>query len=547
MICFLHGYLLEGSGSNLWTRSVIQSLVKSGQTVHLVCQEPHPERYDFISRASIYRQDGTVEQMFARDIPYAGRCIMHKPQLGDTLPVYVWDKYEEFKQAVPMVDLDDAEIEAYLKRNTDAVNRIVHENDITVMQANHVVLMSVVAQRVAEETGIPYVVMPHGSAIEYAVKPDARFHRYASDALRHASRVLVSAEELRERVLSVFPNVEGLADKIEEVRVGVDTSQFTPVARSERPGNITVVTELLTTLKRGRTRAQDRALPDRLSADISHAAVEAAIKDAANYDSKLPDEGAEEKLLNVEWVNGQTLVFIGRLIVAKGIHALIAALPEILERFPPTQLLVAGHGPLREPLEALLFALRTGNRALARWIAAGDPEEDMLVSERMDGVPEYWRALEHDGRLDRYYESAQRLLKPDTVRFVGYLTHRELSWILPCCDVGVFPSMVKESGPMVFLEALSSGCFPIGTYFAGMKGKIDSVAPYLDEGDVEWMKVRPLAEHIAGDIARVVPGALTVRDRYAATLRKVAEEEYDWQPIARKLALTLERVAQENE
>ncbi len=546
MICFLHGYLLEGSGSNLWTRSVIQSLVRSGQTVHLVCQEPHPERYAFISDAWVYRPNGMVEHTVAREVPYRGRCIMHKPQLGDTLPVYVWDKYEEFKQAVPMVDLPDDEIEAYLQRNSDVVGRVVRENDITVMQANHVVLMSVVAQRVSERTGVPYVIMPHGSAIEYAVKPDPRFHRFASEALRGASRVLVSAEELGERMLNVFPGVEGLADMIREVRVGVDTSQFTPVDRSDRPSNIDVVVKLLSTLKRGRTRAQDAALPDGLAAATSHADIDAATRKAASYDSKLPDEGAEEKLRTIDWVEGRTLVFIGRLIVAKGIHALIAALPEILERYPRTQLVIAGHGPLREPLEALLFALRTGNRELARWIAAGDPAEDMLVSERMDGVPEYWRALETEGRLANYYDNAQRLLRHDTVRFVGYLTHRELSWILPCCDIGVFPSMVKESGPMVFLEALSSGCFPVGTYFAGMKGKIDSVAPYLDDGDVEWMKVRPDVEHIASDIARAVVGALGVRDRYAATLRKVAEDEYDWQPIARKLALTLEQVASES-
>ena len=49
MICILHGYLLEGSGSNLWTRSIIQSLCRQGKTVHLVCQENHPEIYDFIS------------------------------------------------------------------------------------------------------------------------------------------------------------------------------------------------------------------------------------------------------------------------------------------------------------------------------------------------------------------------------------------------------------------------------------------------------------------------------------------------------------------
>ena len=101
MICFLHGYLLEGSGSNLWMRSIIQSLCRTGHTIHLVCQEPHPERYDFIAEAHVYRLHGDVVTSFARDVPYSGRCIMHKPELGDTLPVYVWDKYEEFTRVVP--------------------------------------------------------------------------------------------------------------------------------------------------------------------------------------------------------------------------------------------------------------------------------------------------------------------------------------------------------------------------------------------------------------------------------------------------------------
>ena len=51
MICLLHAWLLEGSGSNLWTRAVVQSLCRKRETVHLVCQENHPERYGFISSA----------------------------------------------------------------------------------------------------------------------------------------------------------------------------------------------------------------------------------------------------------------------------------------------------------------------------------------------------------------------------------------------------------------------------------------------------------------------------------------------------------------
>src|SRR5687767_12525544 len=136
MICFLHGYLLEGSGSNLWTRQIIQSLCRTGHTVHLVCQEPHPERYDFIAEAYTYELNGDVVTSLTRDVPYPGRCIMHKPRLGATLPVYVWDKYEEFSRVVPMVDLPTHEIEAYIERNLAVVKRIVLEHEITVMQAN---------------------------------------------------------------------------------------------------------------------------------------------------------------------------------------------------------------------------------------------------------------------------------------------------------------------------------------------------------------------------------------------------------------------------
>ena len=105
MICLLHGYLLEGSGSNLWTRCVVEALCREGETVHLVCQEPHPDVYDCIGEVHRYHRDGRVETLFTREVPYAGRCVMHKPQLGDTIPVYVWDKYEEFSNVVPMVDL----------------------------------------------------------------------------------------------------------------------------------------------------------------------------------------------------------------------------------------------------------------------------------------------------------------------------------------------------------------------------------------------------------------------------------------------------------
>ena len=73
MIGILHGYLLEGSGSNIWTRSILKSLCKNGETVHLVCQENHPENYDFIAESHSYYDD-SVETRLNRNVPYKGHA-----------------------------------------------------------------------------------------------------------------------------------------------------------------------------------------------------------------------------------------------------------------------------------------------------------------------------------------------------------------------------------------------------------------------------------------------------------------------------------------
>jgi glycosyltransferase involved in cell wall biosynthesis len=542
MICILHGYLLDGSGSNLWTRSIVRALVRDGETIHLVCQEPHPEKYDFINQAYIHHADGRVERVLDRETVHAGRCIMHQPVLGDTLPVYVWDEYEEFEHVIPMTDMDDVALEDYIHRNFEVVSRVVREHGITVMHANHALLMTVVAQRVATWTGVPYVVMPHGSALEYAVRPDDRLRRIAAEAFDHAQRILVISDEIAARVGSVFgAAIDGLEPKLAHLDLGVDTSAFRPIERSGRPTNVAQITSLLEGAPRGRTAEQAavlrRALDEGVEPDI-------AIDRVGAYTAKNPDADVETKLAGIDWTTDHAVVFVGRLIAAKGIHAIIGALPLVLARAPHTRLLVVGHGPLRDPLEALVHAMTRGDRDLAarivahaETIAAGEPEH-------LAALPRFWQQLAERGELDAYWDAAERYMKPDTVIFTGYLTHREMAWLLPCCDVGVFPSMVIESGPLVFLEALASGVFPVGTYFGGMKVKIDRVAPALDPRHAALLRVRPTADHIVGDLAAVLPAALEVGARYRATLRNVAEEHYDWRPVARRLRALLEETAE---
>jgi hypothetical protein len=256
MLCILHGYLLEGSGSNLWTRAIVESLCMQGHTIQLVCQEPHPERYDCIAEVYRYHPDGRVETTLSREVPYPGRCIMHKPQLGDTLPVYVWDKYDEYPNVVPMIKLDDAAIEAYVARNVEVVRSVVRRFGVDAMHANHAVLMSVVAQRVSAETGVPYAVMPHGSALEYAVKPDARFRRMATSAFTGAGLVFVLGEEIRQRVKNMLSEVPDLDAKFRVLPLGVHTTEFAPVPRERRREKMGRLFVELSNLQRGRRPEQ---------------------------------------------------------------------------------------------------------------------------------------------------------------------------------------------------------------------------------------------------------------------------------------------------
>ena len=350
MIAILHGYLLEGSGSNLWTRSIIQSLCSNGETVHLICQENHPELYDFICEAILYHANGDKETLLKREPVYPGKCIMHKPMLGNTLPVYVYDKYEEFSDVRPMINLDDIEIEKYLQTNIRVLKQIVAENKVKIIHANHAVLMSVVAQQVAQARKLPYAIMPHGSAIEYAVKKDKRFFSYAESAFDEAQRIYVIGKEIKNRVKNLFKALPEIESKMVELNLGVNTSLFHPVNIKNRKDNISKLCELLKNLQRGKTSLHSQIMQKDLIADISKQKLLNIINASARYNAKLTDENAEEKLQMLDWDNEKIILFVGRLIASKGLHSIIAALLEILAAEPNSRLIVVGHGPQRELL-----------------------------------------------------------------------------------------------------------------------------------------------------------------------------------------------------
>src|SRR5215216_6488544 len=137
-VLIFHGYLLRGTGSNIYNASLARALVREGHEVHLLCQERHTEGLDFV--------DGE-------------RCSVHVPNIGGVLPVYVADRYDGF-EAIRFSDLSDEQLDAYLEANVAAVREVAERHHPEVALANHLVMGPVILAR-ALEGRVPYAIKVH--------------------------------------------------------------------------------------------------------------------------------------------------------------------------------------------------------------------------------------------------------------------------------------------------------------------------------------------------------------------------------------------------
>jgi glycosyltransferase involved in cell wall biosynthesis len=191
-ILLWHGYLLGGTGSNVYTRSVAREWSRAGHDVVVVCQEPHPERYD-IGGAKVFR-----------------------PNVGGLLPVFVLDRYEGI-EAKLLQDFTRAERERYVALNATA---LCAQMPADVVFANHVLLGAAVGWA----TGMPFAVKAHGSELEYSMRGNEELATWGRECLAPAEAVFVGSAHIR----SVLEEVVGHVDRVYEVPPGVDVEEFRP-------------------------------------------------------------------------------------------------------------------------------------------------------------------------------------------------------------------------------------------------------------------------------------------------------------------------------
>src|SRR5260370_10800318 len=96
-ILIFHGYLLGGTGSNVYNARLAEALVRLGHEVHLISQERHPEEHGFLAAAADWDSGGLQVRELAHPAEGPGRAVLYRPDIGGLLPVYVADRYESLE------------------------------------------------------------------------------------------------------------------------------------------------------------------------------------------------------------------------------------------------------------------------------------------------------------------------------------------------------------------------------------------------------------------------------------------------------------------
>jgi len=217
-VLIFHGYLLRGTGSNVYNAKLAEALRGEGHEVHLLCQDAEPQEMPWVDAVGTWRDGELATEVIREPV----RATVYRPPIGRLLPVYVADRYEGF-DAKPLPDCTDEEIATYIERNVAAVREVAGRVEPDAALANHLVMGPLILAR----AGVPCAVKVHGSALEYVVKrhPD-RFLAPALEGLDNARAVLVGSRHTAESLWATVGD-----DVRARTRLGppgVDVDQFAP-------------------------------------------------------------------------------------------------------------------------------------------------------------------------------------------------------------------------------------------------------------------------------------------------------------------------------
>lgn len=493
-VLIFHGYLLRGTGSNVYSANVAQALARAGHDVHLLCQDLHAAELAWVDAAGTWRSgELAVETTPSPARPEGeGSITAYLPDIGGLLPVYVADDYEGF-EARTFPEMSDEEIEAYVEANVAAVKDIAaRAGGIDRALSNHLVMGPAILAR-AGVAG--YAAKIHGSALSYTVIPNReRFLPYAEEGLDAASAVLVGSAHTGR---SLWQTVElpGLEGKTRLGPPGVDVGLFSPLAPERR-------------------EAELGQLADRL---------EQIEGDELGRDGRLAASAVRAFAAG----EGPRVIFVGKLIVSKGCDLLLAAWPRVVAEHPGARLLMVGFGEYADSLARMWEAIGRGDLEEVSWMADHGRELEGGERSRLDHLRAFM-----DAGGDEYRQAGQAAA--GSVDFAGRFEYQEVAAAVRASDAMVVPSTFPEAFGMVAAEAAATGALPVCARHSGLAevaGALSGALP-SDLADLPAFELGPRSvDEIADRLLRWLALPEAERLQHGEAMREVVLARWSWERV----------------
>lgn len=495
-----HGWLLEGSGSNVYAARVAEVWRRAGHEVVLLCQEPRPERFAFVDAWGTVGEEGVSDLLPTEAEPAAGRVVLLRPRIGELLPVFVYDEYEGFR-VVRFVDLTEDELGGYLDANVAAVRAAAAWLPPDAAVVGHAIPGPAIAAR-ALGAG-RFVAKVHGSDVEYALREQERYVALAREGLGASRVVCGGSRDVLARAAALVPEIAG---RTRVIPPGVNVERWVPRPRADVLAAAAAHLDRDPETEAGRSASTDDAVREALAARDGERLDELA----RGYDQAVPDPDAAARLRALAG-DAPVVGYLGKLIPQKGVERLIEAL--VLQE-PSARGLVVGFGTFREWLVALVSALDAGDVEGARWLGTSSPMQ-----------------LE----LGREEAAAARGLAA-RITFTGRLDHRFAPEAVAAMDALAVPSILEEAFGMVAAEAAAAGALPVVARHSALAEVADALegavgAPGALSFEPGPGATRRLAERLRG-LLSLPPEE---RARYRAAVRDHVVREWTWERTADRL------------
>jgi len=534
-VVIIHGYILNGTGSNIYTTNLAKTFKSMGLAVTVICQDLQANNYEFVDEYF-----GPNDKL-PHNPPKSCTIRIIIPNIQKLLPVYVYDNYEGFNvKTIP--NCTDLEIQQHILMMTKFLYKICsHKIDLVI--TNHSIFSPVIASRALQNFNIPHICKIHGSSLTFVLKNHPKYKKYAIEGLKSCQYIIAGTKHIENYLYEIFKDdiiaKIFLKEKIIIIPPGMDPEIFKLVTNIKQNQNSFLSKISSNKINNARNSKKlelfDLDIKSKSLKDAHHYLVHRGTK----YNQRIVDSDLRSKWINrVIQLDEPVIMYFGKFLNTKGVGEVLVSFPKILKKIPKLRLLLVGFGEYREHLEGMLEALKYPGdiETFTKCALAGDFVDNMDFKK--------WFIPLTPSELDR-------------ITITGYLNHSQLGELLPLASIVIIGSKTAEAFGMVAVEAMACGVLPLSNYHSGLIDCIkvvESVDPELAKiisiqtkkggifgfADGAFLvdqlstKIRQALEYIYGNDLRFI-NTLNQRKELSKKLRQIVIKKFAWKSISKKI------------